>query len=50
MAHRLTFDILHEYIGLSTEEKPDCAEDGDTFYAVDTRETFIFYNGTWYEC
>lgn len=41
-----------EYIGLSTEisELPTtdiCA--GSTFFAVDTKTYYIFYDGTWYE-
>ena len=37
------------YQGLSTDEKPidPVPPEGSTFYAIDTGEEYIFYNGTW---
>ena len=46
----VTFEISDNYIGLSTEEKPtEDVRDGSTFLCVDTGDTFIFYDGTWYK-
>ena len=43
--------------GLSTDTKPlgadeigiNGANNGDTFYAVDDKKTYVFHDGTWYE-
>ncbi len=36
-------------IGLSTETKPtENVKNGSTFLAVDTAETYVFYDGIWY--
>lgn len=38
------------YIGKSTEEKPtDGVKDGEQLYLVDTKETFVFYDGEWWD-
>lgn len=38
------------YIGLSSEEKPlDNVKNGESFYEVDTKKCYIYYNGQWYE-
>lgn len=38
------------YIGKSDETKPTTGvKDGETLYLVDTKETFIFYKGQWWE-
>ncbi len=37
------------YIGLSTEEKPDSAKDGECLYEVDTKKVYICYNNEWWE-
>lgn len=39
----------YDYIGLSTDTKPDTAIDGSTFYAADTSKLYFLYKGTWYE-
>lgn len=38
-----------DYLGLSTDDKPTYAVNGDTYYEVDTGEFFIYFDGTWYE-
>lgn len=39
-----------DFIGKSDEVKPiEDVGDGDTFYEVDTKKTYIYYDGTWYE-
>lgn len=42
------WEFRKDYIGLSTDEKPQEAVDGNTFYEVDTSNFYIMYNGTWY--
>lgn len=45
------------WIGLSTDDKPTSqsgnvligANNGDTFYEVDTAKTFIFHDDSWYD-
>lgn len=37
------------YIGESTEVKPtEGVKNGETFYEVDTRKSYIFYSGEWW--
>lgn len=35
------------YIGVSSDDKPMLASNGSTFYAVDTGESWIAYDGMW---
>ncbi len=37
------------YIGKSTEEKPTTAKDGECFYEVDTKKSYVFYAGEWWD-
>ena len=38
------------YIGKSTDDKPVTGvKNGETLYEVDTKKSYIFYNGEWYE-
>ena len=37
-----------DLIGLSSEDKPEYATSGTTFYEVDTQKLYIMYEGTWY--
>lgn len=48
---QINFNDRREYIGLSTEKDrlPENLENGSTFYAVDTKKIYIFYNAVWYE-
>ena len=43
------WDSRKDFIGLSTEEKPNNNIDGDTFYEVDTGKFYIMYKNQWYE-
>lgn len=45
----MDFKTRFDYLGLSTDTKPENEVDGSTFYEVDTSAFFISYNGTWYE-
>lgn len=45
------FELTGSHVRLSTEPKPtvaDGAKDGDDLILVDTKQVYIFYNGTWY--
>lgn len=48
MANQVKWDFRGDFIGLSTEPKPNNEIDGTTFYEVDTGNFYILYNGTWY--
>ena len=37
------------YIGKSTEDKPQEAKNGEAFYEVDTNKVYIWYDGQWWE-
>ena len=38
------------YIGKSTEDKPVAGvKNGETLYEVDTKKSYIFYGGQWWE-
>lgn len=38
------------YIGKSTEAKPiDGVKTGETLFEVDTKKSYIFYDGQWWE-
>ena len=38
------------YIGKSTDVKPvEGVLNGETFYEVDTKKAYIFYDGGWYD-
>ena len=43
------YPFRYDYLGLSSEDKPQDLVDGTTFYEVDTSKFFIWYNGQWYE-
>lgn len=43
------WEFRKDYLGLSTDDKPEEAVDGNTFYEVDTSKFYIMYGGTWYE-
>ena len=39
------------YIGKSNEPKPTTGvKDGEILYLVDTKESFMFYEGQWWDC
>jgi hypothetical protein len=43
--------LVGSWIRLAAEAKPTAADgvqDGDDLLLVDTKESFIFYKGTWY--
>jgi len=35
------------YQGLSTDDKPTAPTEGSTYHAVDTGETWVFFDGMW---
>ena len=38
------------YIGKSTEDKPTSGvKDGEGLYEVDTKKSYIFYDGQWWD-
>lgn len=43
--NRFRVDLL----GLSSEDKPESATNGTTYYEVDTTDLYIWYKGTWYK-
>lgn len=43
--NRFRVDLL----GLSSEDKPESATNGTTYYEVDTTDLYIYYNGEWYK-
>lgn len=48
MANQVKWDFRGDFIGLSTEAKPNNEVDGTTYYEVDTGKFYILYDGTWY--
>ena len=47
----MIYPFKYDYLGLSTDTKPDTsvAADGSTFLEVDTSKLFIKYGDEWYE-
>lgn len=40
---------INRFQGLSTDAKPATAQEGSTFFELDTQKEFIFHDGTWHE-
>lgn len=47
----IIYNFRYDYLGLSTETKPDASKlaDGTTYYEVNTGKLWLVYNGTWYD-
>jgi len=39
--------VKQRWNGSSADAKPDTAQEGSEFHAVDTGEEFIYHNGMW---
>lgn len=47
----MMYPLGYNFIGLSTEEKPEASSvlDGATYYEVNTGKLWVAYKGTWYD-
>ena len=39
--------VTNDYVGLSSDSRPESVAEGSTYHAVDTGEPWIYHDGMW---